>query len=331
MNDPIDWLLKELASDISTKSEEELANIELELKKHVKIKENPGAPFSPELESTLKISPEEATDRGFVFDTFMDLANKWGRKRRLRSYEIKKEKYPERTKIVAEGDSWFQYPLLLKDIIDQLSGSYNILCLSAAGAELQHMFKEDEFFEAIEKERPSFFLLSGGGNDLLGDSFKLFLDDYTPGIPGQEPERFLKDNFEGFLETIGVYYQSIFKRAKKYHDDFGLQVLVHGYDFIIPYEKSKRGGWVGKYMEKKKIEDQLDKQALINYILKRFHTVLSSLVDSFSYVHFVHTQGTLPVDRNYWADEIHPTDEGFRLVAQKFSKKIQALSTPPIP
>ena len=37
MNDPIDWLLKELASDISTKSEEELANIELELKKHVKI------------------------------------------------------------------------------------------------------------------------------------------------------------------------------------------------------------------------------------------------------------------------------------------------------
>jgi len=36
-------------------------------------------------------------------------------------------------RIVSEGDSWFQYPLLLDDVIDHLFDRYAILSLDAAG------------------------------------------------------------------------------------------------------------------------------------------------------------------------------------------------------
>ena len=79
-------------------------------------------------------------------------------------------------RIVSEGDSWFQYPFLLDDVIDQLFDQFAIFSLDAAGDLLQDMKKQDELSGAITAEQPQVVLLSGGGNDLLGDG-RLHIDE----------------------------------------------------------------------------------------------------------------------------------------------------------
>ena len=67
----------------------------------------------------------------------------------------------------------FQYPLLLKDTIDQLidrdNFQYAIYGLSEAGDLLSNIVREDEISEAIERENPDVLLISGGGNDMVGN------------------------------------------------------------------------------------------------------------------------------------------------------------------
>jgi hypothetical protein len=60
--------------------------------------------------------------------------------------ECRQKKYQEKiasgfsgVKIVSEGDSWFQFPFLLKDVIDWLSDDYAIWSLDAAGDTLANM------------------------------------------------------------------------------------------------------------------------------------------------------------------------------------------------
>jgi len=42
-------------------------------------------------------------------------------------------------RFVAEGDSWFHYPILLRDTLDWLSDDYAIFDLAAAGDTLENM------------------------------------------------------------------------------------------------------------------------------------------------------------------------------------------------
>ena len=77
-------------------------------------------------------------------------------------------------KIVSEGDSWFQFPVLLEDVTDQLFkpfavDGYAVFSLGAAGDLLENIINEDEITQAIEAEKPEVFLISGGGNDLVAD------------------------------------------------------------------------------------------------------------------------------------------------------------------
>jgi len=72
--------------------------------------------------------------------------------------------------VVSKGDSWFQYPFLLKDVIDQLFDDYAIYSLGGAGVLVSEMLDQDEIGDAIDRENPDLLFLSGRGNDLLGGS-----------------------------------------------------------------------------------------------------------------------------------------------------------------
>ena len=80
-------------------------------------------------------------------------------------------------RFVAEGDSWFHYPIVLRDTLDWLSDSYAIFDLAAAGDTLENMKRGiTNIIDVIEREESQGFLLSGGGNDLLeGNRLTLLL------------------------------------------------------------------------------------------------------------------------------------------------------------
>ena len=42
-------------------------------------------------------------------------------------------------------------------------------------------------------------------------------------------------------------------------------------------------------------------------------------------VHFIDLRNTVPQDASFWHDEIHPNDEGFKLVADKFIATLKSI------
>lgn len=90
--------------------------------------------------------------------------------------QIKKKGRNGRKLILAEGDSWFQFPRiflgfdLVKDIIDHLMdrGDYLVYSLAYGGDWLSNILSLDEYVDELPKLSPDAFLISGGGNDLVG-------------------------------------------------------------------------------------------------------------------------------------------------------------------
>jgi hypothetical protein len=72
--------------------------------------------------------------------------------------------------ILAEGDSWFNYPIILTDIIDRIRMEKNfaLYSLAAGGDWFLNMLTGREYVEELSILHPDVFLISGGGNDLVG-------------------------------------------------------------------------------------------------------------------------------------------------------------------
>ncbi|MFC1662284.1 hypothetical protein ACFL3S_12675 [Gemmatimonadota bacterium] len=82
--------------------------------------------------------------------------------------------------VLAEGDSWFQFPTLwvgkvkvrdvVKDIIDHLMGRQDLCVksIAAGGDWLSNMLHSREYLPELSTIEPDVFLFSGGGNDMLG-------------------------------------------------------------------------------------------------------------------------------------------------------------------
>lgn len=271
------------------------------------------------------VTPED--EKSLVGDITLWLGNQIETTQRKRRYNnLKKD--PKRLRIVAEGDSWFQYPIKLNDVLDQLYKRYAIRSFAEAGDTLKNYLKDKEYLDIIGQEKAEFFLVSGGGNDMVGDEFQYFLRD-TPDPNDTTPKRYLNNKFFEELDKLeGLYIQMFKELTDKYKD---LKILVHCYDYVIPVDNRTAGSkgkfsWSGKYMIEKGIEPQLEREKLIIFILDEFAKRLKSLEKSEKYknnVTFIDTRGIVP--RNKWFDEIHPIDEGFEMVANRFYETIERL------
>ena len=94
---------------------------------------------------------------------------------RRKALYVKKIQYRpsnELKKVVAEGDSWFNYPLILTDILDWISMDKNTAVFSLASASdwLVNILASREYVNGLSVHQPDFFLMSGGGNDVGGMS-----------------------------------------------------------------------------------------------------------------------------------------------------------------
>src|SRR5690606_30178967 len=75
----------------------------------------------------------------------------------------------DKIRIVTEGDSWFNYPTKLKDVVDHLFDEFSIFSLCYGGDWLSNIYQEREYLTALRLYKPDVFLISGGGNDLVGN------------------------------------------------------------------------------------------------------------------------------------------------------------------
>ena len=254
----------------------------------------------------------------------LNLANRFARMRRHRQFLNRMSGGYSGPVIVAEGDSWWQYPLILQDVIDHLMQPYAIRCLSAAGDLLGDMAKKAEYMAALRDTNASILLMSGGGNDLLRrGQLANHLEAYHPDL---KPADYLKRSFDRVLDEAFDNYERILRDV---HGAFPhVRVLVHGYDYAIP----NKGRWLGRPMERRGINDQRLQAGIAQDMMDKFNRGLRRRVANMPHVTYVDVRDT--VSPTGWHDELHPKNEGYGAVAAKLEREIARLanrrSAPPV-
>jgi len=240
--------------------------------------------------------------------------------------------------LLAHGDSWFDYPLngndvslSSTDIVVQLETMgaiqpliQNISHFGDASTEEMSLPKQERLIESLQDKDnwsngtgPDAILFSGGGNDIAGNQFCIFLDDAGPGVNGLDPSR-----FQGVLDMVEASYNDLIAFRDK--NAPGVPIFGHCYDFPIPngvhpvcvgpwlLPSLTFAGW-----------STAQGMTILHEALIKFKAMLTGLAGNPDNLFtLVDTQGVL--DPSDWANELHPHPAGFRKLAAKFVDALEA-------
>lgn len=250
-------------------------------------------------------------------DQALTFANALSRARRRVAYRFKRRGNYTGPVVVAEGDSWFEYPILLDDVIDHLMREFAVLSLAGAGDLLADMAAADEFSAAVATEGADFLLLSGGGNDMLGGGrLAEFVRPFQPGMTAEQV--FRPDAFAGFVAATQATYRGIMSRVTAAHPR--LTVLCHGYDYALP---EAGGRWLGEPLKTRGVPAPMW-PAVVRVVIDRFNEGLKALEAEFpGRVYHVDCRGVVGA-KPEWYDELHPRDAGYGRAAARFAERIRS-------
>lgn len=254
--------------------------------------------------------------------------------------------------LVAEGDSWFDYPFY--DVLQNLEGVYQYRVESTAhkGDTLESMVYDQDQLSGLAlkmsrlaaiKVQPIAILLSGGGNDIAGPELAVLLNHAQSGLPTLN-ESVVSGVIDVRLRaSYHTFIQAVTNLSKEY---FGrtIPVLIHGYDYPVPDGRGILGGWgflpgpwLKPYFEQKGYNSIPENLATLRTLVTRFNAVLETIPKEPGYGHvcYVRVAGTLSsalteprrYDRD-WGNELHPTRSGFRQVAAKFQEALTSCARP---
>ncbi len=240
--------------------------------------------------------------------------------------------------LIAEGDSWFDYPW--GDILDKLDDDhgYDVETVANRGDTIEDMaFSKnqlDAFTRLLDKliaqgRTPKAILLSGGGNDVIGDQFGVVLNhskSLLPDFNAKIVEGLVRERVtDAYKVIIGAITKVCTERLNR-----TIPIIVHGYDYCVP---DGRGFlWVGPWLEPafkaKGYDDMERRKAMVRELIDGFNDVLAGIAQAFPHVRHLNLRETLLTDgtyKKYWDNETHPTDKGFKLVTAKFANLLSAL------
>jgi hypothetical protein len=235
--------------------------------------------------------------------------------------------------LLAVGDSWFDYPLdgndisfENTDIIAQLQamGTINpaILNLSHHGdatTDEMSLPKQQRMIDALQDPanwldagKPDAILFSGGGNDVAGDQFCIFLDFAAPGANGLDAARFNKA-----IGMVEASYLDLFLFRDRYAP--GVPIFAHTYDFPIPngVHPICAGPWLKPSLDYTGWTDLTQGASIVRQALLDFKALLLRLTaNPANNFILIDTQGSLAAAD--WANELHPFPGGFKKLAGAF-------------
>jgi hypothetical protein len=114
-------------------------------------------------------------------------------------------------------------------------------------------------------------------------------------------------------------------------------ILMHGYDYPVPDGRGFLGGWPfpGPWLDpgfrEKNFEDLAQRIAMMQTLMDQFNEVMKSLPmqAAFAHVRYIDLRGTLSnrlADyKDWWANELHPTEKGFEAVTDRFAAELAKL------
>jgi hypothetical protein len=264
--------------------------------------------------------------------------------------------------LLAVGDSWFDYPLndyghfasnqaIIGEVGTQLlsmgNPPPNVLSHAFYGlsttAMLTYQRQEKILSDLTDPSQwnngitADGILVSAGGDDVIGDSFAIYLDYQSGGLDTVR--------FQGILNSVQASYLDLFAlrdiaAAEVKIDPKQMPIFGHCYDYAIPNGVPAgspiplSGPWL---------------QPSLNFAGYNYNeglTIVQTAIDAFkqklkdlatdtvtlpgkttnNFI-LIDTTGTLTRSNalpNGWANELHPYTEGFTLLAAKFLAALQA-------
>jgi hypothetical protein len=246
--------------------------------------------------------------------------------------------------LLAEGDSWFDYPL--HDVLEMLEDEhgFDVESLAHMGDRVEDMAYSggqlEDLARRLEKHLrmgrvPKAILLSGGGNDLAGDEFALLLNHASSGLPPLN-DSIVTGVIDERLRNAYTHIIAGMTAVTKGYLAKPIPVVTHGYDYPIPDGRGFLGGawflpgpWLQPGFRRKGYGELVVNIEYMKTLIDRFNVMLRqvSATPGFEHVHYLDLRGTLASARykDDWANELHPTKRGFGVVTSRFAKLIGAL------
>jgi len=253
--------------------------------------------------------------------------------------------------LLAEGDSWFDYPFF--DVLEELEEGFNYSIESVAhkGDTVEEMAYDtnqlDKLARKLEKlgregKAPRVILLSGGGNDIAGDEFSVLLNHKRSSLPPLN-EQVVAGLIDERLRAAIIELASAVTHLCQQSLNTTVPMVMHGYDYPVPDGRGYLGGfwvlpgpWLAPGFRKKGYDDsQMQMRCdLMVQLIDRFNDLVEGIAGGpgLGHLHYVDLRGTLSqrlqglAYKTWWNDELHPTEQGFAKVAAKFDALIRQIA-----
>lgn len=297
--------------------------------------------FAPELRPNPDLVAMTPDDE--ELESAMQIGNGLARFRRQMQFKRRLASGDKAPVLVSEGDSWFQFPILISETIDQLSNDHLVWCVGAAGDTLDNMVNgqvgkgRTEYLQALreQKSRVRAFLFSAAGNDIIGadpaTGAPVLLDLLRPfnGNPADVTGHVDLAVLGQKLAFLKAGYSKVIATVRAEPGLAQLPILIHGYDYTFPYpwgpddprnpRHADKNEWLGKPLDARGIVDRDLRRNVVKLMLDALYSMLAGLSGDPAHtrVYLVDCRGALP-DVSDWADEIHGTSAGFAKVADRF-------------
>lgn len=244
--------------------------------------------------------------------------------------------------LVAEGDSWFNFPG--SDILEELEDfGYDVESVAWPGDTMESMAYSDKQLDKLtrclerlheRKTVPRAILLSGGGNDFTGQNLEALLNHSESGLCTLN-----QDVVRGVINVrLYAAYMRLIGLISKTCDSFFSQpvpVLIHGYAHAVPDGHGwgwlkgwgpLPGPWLKTAFTNKGYPDLCRNTQTIGSLVDKFNSMLIGIQNRIRRVRYVDVRDCLTNGRDYrsdWQDELHPTEQAFCRIAVKFSETIE--------
>ena len=224
----------------------------------------------------------------------------------------------QRTRLVAQGDSWFCYPLWTRqDMLWHLQSSLNyaVRTLAGAGRTSAKMVTKAELAalrRLIETERPAAVLLSAGGNDLLHIMNMRPARARDAGlafVPDPEGSYIHDSDVKTVLAEVEENLHCLIQTAR---DAGASKIILVGYDY------PNVGNWTqgSIHQSLQHVDAPCAKfQQIADALLDRLFAVQRRVAEAYAEVIYMPLTGVCG-DHTDWKDEAHPHTEGFLKAAQ---------------
>ena len=240
---------------------------------------------------------------------------------------------------VAEGDSWFDYPVGT-DLIDCLRDrGYQIDNFAKAGDTLENMIFGSavdgdyapaastigRVLERIGEVKPRVFLFSGGGNDVAGDEFISFLNHRDSGLSD------VREEYVEFMveKVFRKCYEALISKVAATSP--ATYIVTHGYGHSLPTGKGVKfifktwaGPWLLPALAMKRITDPIRQKEIVAILIDALNGMLLDLSNKNEKFKYVDLRPILDPYTD-WVNELHLRNSAYSRAAEKIDSVITTL------